>query len=543
MKKNFLSWFFFSLCLAVGFTACDDDDDDATTSVAFPAKATLTADAGETKEITFDATTNWTLTSSELWTTFLNGEAEEYSLSGQAGKQTVKVKVSDIGQGNEAKSVAHITMSYGDKSAIIADIERNAKGFSFVMKDAEGNVIDPETGIIELAYDKYTSYTFESNFRFAATNRPDWVEIEGGSIVGAPGHTTTGKLQFVENGVSKKYAIGADKGNTITFSDEKGAWSKSYKVSFKGMNPESIDWEGPQNFNWIVSLDGTSFTQTTQNGLDGSSSSSTYNKYIPFNISCLEDDYVPVLFQVVEEWGMKRISMASDEEPILWMRLEDKGRGKARLYVDQIYPEEGISEREGFVLVFPRAEYERLTEEDLWYGMDEESNVVVSKMDPNTGAMNQEIAYYYSENNMLINFVQKEVKQGGTEDTPQFKVTYYDSSWNQVEAEVVKETDEAKLSEWGAEYGTKVYTMVQPETPMGFNVDPMEEGEYEADWLLSAFLGNGLFPNNDYQSISVDDGTNITVWLSEPITQDVSIVIKDAMTWQNKKVLIITPRQ
>lgn len=543
MKKNFLSWLFFSLCLAVGFTACDDDDDDATTSVAFPTKATLTADAGETKEISFDATTNWTLTSSELWVTFLNGETDEYSLSGQAGKQTIKVKINDIKQSNEAKTVAHIALSYGDKSAIIADIERNAKGFSFVVKDAEGNVIDPETGAIEVAYDKYTSYTFESNFRFAATNHPDWVGIEGGSIVGTPGNATTGKLQFVENGASKKYAISADKGNTITFSDERGAWSKNYKVSFKGMSPKSIDWEGPKNFNWIVSLDGTTFTQTTQNGLDGNSSSSTYNKYVPFTISCLEDDYVPVLFQVVDEWGMKRISMASDEEPIWWMRLEDKGKGKARLYVDQIYPEEGITEREGFVLVFPRAEYERLTAEDLWYGMDEESNVVVSKMDPNTGSMSQEIAYYYSENNMLINFVQKEVKQGGNEDAPQFKVTYYDSNWNLVEAEVVKETDEAKLSEWGAEYGTKVYTMEQPETYMGFTVDPMEDGDYEIDWFFSAFLGKGAFPNNDYQSIAVEDGRNITTWLSEPITDDVSIAIKDAMTWQNKKVLIITPRQ
>lgn len=104
MKKNFLSWLFISLFMAAGLSACDDDDDDDNIVVAFPEKLeTITANAGETKQISFKTSAAWTLTSSELWCTF--GKSGEYSLSGTAGEQTVSINVSDLYQSNAEKSV------------------------------------------------------------------------------------------------------------------------------------------------------------------------------------------------------------------------------------------------------------------------------------------------------------------------------------------------------------------------------------------------------------------------------------------------------
>ncbi|UVQ62697.1 hypothetical protein NXX44_15685 [Bacteroides ovatus] len=50
----------------------------------------------------------------------------------------------------------------------------------------------------------------------------------------------------------------------------------------------------------------------------------------------------------------------------------------------------------------------------------------------------QDIKYTYQQNNLLINFVQKEKKQ---EVAQAFKVTYFDSSWNTQEAICTKVTD------------------------------------------------------------------------------------------------------
>lgn len=54
--------------------------------------------------------------------------------------------------------------------------------------DMEGNEIHE----IEVGYNNYKPFQIKANFRFAATNRPEWLEIAGNAIVGTANEMTKG---------------------------------------------------------------------------------------------------------------------------------------------------------------------------------------------------------------------------------------------------------------------------------------------------------------------------------------------------------------
>ena len=60
MKMSCKSWFFIGLLMTFCLAACSDDDDDAVAPI-FPEKQNIVCNAGETKEFTFTANTNWHL--------------------------------------------------------------------------------------------------------------------------------------------------------------------------------------------------------------------------------------------------------------------------------------------------------------------------------------------------------------------------------------------------------------------------------------------------------------------------------------------------
>ena len=197
MKKNkfTLGWFFISLLMAFAVTACDDDDNDVV-NVTFPEKQTIGGAVNETKSLTFDAVADWTLTSSSTWCYFITEETpaakaaegvKEYAISGKAGKQTVTIGISEEGQEHDQATVASIIIRMNGQEAVLAEVTRNAAGRTFKLyKKGEGDAwveVSAEEGI-EAGYDNFIQYKAEANFRFAATNRPEWLSIEGGSIVG-----------------------------------------------------------------------------------------------------------------------------------------------------------------------------------------------------------------------------------------------------------------------------------------------------------------------------------------------------------------------
>lgn len=379
-------------CLFVGFLAacglasCSDDDESAAAPV-FPELQSFSCNIGETKEFTFEANTNWTLESSELWCKLVSDENEGFVLTGSAGTQTVTIRATDEGATVDAASVAKLWLTMGMQRTVIGEVTRSALGSELKIYDMEGNELEALT----VGYDDFEPFKVKANFHFAVTGTPNWVEVEGGSLVGVSNQEVEGGLRVVQDGTVEKYPVAATDNKMIVFSAEDGKASFSFPLVYAGMDPMDIDVTAPSGnrYGWTVSMDGKNFAQE---GGQGTSGSSTYTNRIPFTVKVLNDDYE---FVYLEEWedfsGTKNISLI--DPSMLWLHCEGE-KGDISLRVDENEPQyAGVpaEERTGYVLAFSRAEYESIKE-------NLEANIVE----------NGDIKYAYQQSNLLIQITQKE---------------------------------------------------------------------------------------------------------------------------------------
>lgn len=508
MKTLCKSWLFIGLLMAFCLTACSDDDDDTVTPV-FPEKQNIICNAGQTKEFTFTANTNWSLASSAIWCKFQTNDTKEFVLSGTAGTQTVTILVTSDDQKVDNVSVAKLELTMGGQTIVIGEITRSAVDYELKIYDLEGNEIHE----LNVGYQTYTPFKVKANFRFAATNLPGWVDLEGNALVGVVDREVKGGLKIIEDESREKYPVKASEENVIIFSDENGKAFYSFPVFYNGMTPEKIDIQIPTSYatNWIVSMDGKTFTQKSTGGSTGDA---TIQKRMPFTIKTLNDDYVLVYMEEWEDFqGNKNISEI--DASMQWIHCNGE-KGKINLTIDEYSPNIGWGEpesRTGYVLAFSRAEYESIK--------DNLEETIVE---------NGEIAYKYEQRNLLIGFTQKEVKEETDEQA--FKVTYYDADWSSQEAKCTKADQD-----YG--YGIKeVYVMKQPDSAgHGLTVNPLMDGSYEVDWTAEVWLGDdnvtAKYLDPLEKEFSIDN--------REPLTQDLHICIKQ--NYMNVKVLIITPNE
>ena len=280
------------------FTACSSDDDDAVTPV-FPQVQTIAGAAGAELDFTFDANESWSLSSDKIWCKLVQGEkTDAFVLNGTAGKQTIKVKITDDDASNDM-SVAQLFLSMGGQKVAIAEVKRSAAGYDLKVYDAAGEDIT-ETGIT-VGYNVYNKFTVKSNFRFAVTNTPAWVELEGGFLVGTPNKPAVGGAAFKEDqGVSAKYAIAKDANYTVTFSSEDGKAAVTVPVIYNGMTTNTMDVTYPTASQWAVwnvSLDGKVFTQNGSSLNGETTNAFTFHNFVPFTLKTFGDAYQLVVFE------------------------------------------------------------------------------------------------------------------------------------------------------------------------------------------------------------------------------------------------------
>uniref|UniRef100_UPI003FF09AB7 DUF5003 domain-containing protein n=1 Tax=Prevotella sp. TaxID=59823 RepID=UPI003FF09AB7 len=279
------------------FTACSSDDD-AVTPV-FPQVQPIGGAAGAELDFTFDANESWSLSSDKIWCKLVQGEkTDAFVLNGTAGKQTIKVKIT-ADDASDDMSVAQLFLSMGGQKVAIAEVKRSAADHILKVYDAAGNDIT-ETGIT-VGYNVYTKFTVKSNFRFAVTNTPAWVDLEGGFLVGTPNKDAVGGVSFKENqGVSAKYAIAKDGNYTITFTSEDGKAAVTVPVIYNGMTTSTMDVTYPTSSQWAVwnvSLDGKVFTQNGSSLNGGDTNAFTFHNFVPFTLKTFGDAYQLVVFE------------------------------------------------------------------------------------------------------------------------------------------------------------------------------------------------------------------------------------------------------
>lgn len=353
------------------FTACSSDDD-AVTPV-FPQVQPIAGEAGEVKEFTFEANENWSLSSDKIWCKLVQGEkADAFVLNGTAGKQTIKVKITDDDASNDM-SVAQLFLNMGGQKVAIAEVTRSAAGYKLQVFDAAGKDIT-ETGIT-VGYKNlaelpvYNKFTVKSNYRFAVTNTPAWVDLEGGFMVGTPNKDAVGGVSFKENqGVSAKYAI-KDGNYTITFTSEDGKAAKTVPVIFEGMPKDMMEITHPNDDKlvskwnvWNVSLDGKVFTQNGSKLNGGETNDFTFHSFVPFTLKTLDDAYQLVVFDKKED-GLR-------EETSGAVKLQGE-KGDVKLTIDAL----SSGSREFLVYALPQSVFESL--ENGLDGMLEEDFMTV----------------------------------------------------------------------------------------------------------------------------------------------------------------------
>ena len=370
------------------FTACSSDDDDAVTPV-FPQVQTIAGAAGAELDFTFDANESWSLSSDKIWCKLVQDEkADAFVLNGTAGKQTIKVKITADDASNDM-SVAQLFLNMGGQKVAIAEVKRSAADHILTVYDADGNDIT-ETGIT-VGYNVYTKFTVKSNFRFAVTNTPAWVDLEGGFLVGTPNEAVVGGVSFKENqGVSAKYAIAKDGNYTITFTSEDGKAAVTIPVIYNGMTTSTMDVTYPTSSQWAVwnvSLDGKVFTQNGSSLNGGDTNDFTFYNFVPFTLKTLGDAYQLVVFDKKED-GLR-------EETSGAVKLQGE-KGDVKLTVAPL----GSGSREFLVYALPQSVFESL--ENGLDGMLEEDFMTVKS----------DYDRYF-----LMDVVQKEKKKGDSEVT------------------------------------------------------------------------------------------------------------------------------
>ncbi len=370
------------------FTACSSDDDDAVTPV-FPQVQTIAGAAGAELDFTFDANESWSLSSDKIWCKLVQGEkADAFVLNGTAGKQTIKVKITADDASNDM-SVAQLFLNMGGQKVAIAEVKRSAAGYDLKVYDADGNDIT-KTGIT-VGYNVYTKFTVKSNYRFAVTNTPAWVDLEGGFLVGTPNKDAVGGVAFKENqGVSAKYAIAKDGNYTITFTSEDGKAAVTIPVIYNGMTTSTMDVTYPTSSQWAVwnvSLDGKVFTQNGSSLNGGDTNDFTFYNFVPFTLKTLGDAYQLVVFDKKED-GLR-------EETSGAVKLQGE-KGDVKLTVAPL----GSGSREFLVYALPQSVFEGL--ENGLDGMLEEDFMTVKS----------DYDRYF-----LMDVVQKEKKKGDSEVT------------------------------------------------------------------------------------------------------------------------------
>lgn len=515
MKGLGKSWFFIGLLMTFCLVACSDDDDEKVAPL-FPEKQNIVCNANDTREFTFEANANWSLASSAIWCKFKSNDIEEFVLNGTAGKQTVTLLITDDNMQVGKISVAKLELTMGGQTIVIGEVTRSEVDYKLKIYDKEGNDIT-ETGVLKVGYGSFARFDVEANFRFAATNLPGWVELEGGSLVGAVNQKVQGGLKIIENESREKYPVEASDENVITFSDEEGRAFKTFKVVYEGMTPGQMKLTLPASYptNWVVSMDGKTFTQKSTGGSTGEV---TIQKRMPFTIKTLNDDFELVYMYEWEDWrGNKNISLINANR--LWIHCEGEN-GKINLTVDEYKPNVSWGDpetRTGYVLAFSRAEYESIKD-------NLEENIVVDG----------EIAYKYEQRNLLIGFTQKEVKQ---EEEGGKSFTIKKNGWEDVKP--TKTTDPSILEFLKGNYFIDDVYSISASAGEYFSIYPLLS---ESEWPGDAYAINARDEDVAVNiEVSMDgEGMYLGVTIPDTFEEDLIIVFKgNDMLF--KKALVISP--
>ena len=273
-----------------------------------PNMINIICNAGTQQTFSFTIGANWRLSSNQPWCKFVTSGGELLEMAGNAGSHTITLNITDENIKNQP-TIADITIYSGGMEAVIVRVERGANELYMRINDVTDT---PQNGV-KIGYIDWIPFRVEANFRFHATEWPEWVEIGQqlednetitpvSGITGVPGESTEAFARIVTNNEREKYAITDKDGYTIKFANEEGNKVFEFPIIYAGMGSDQIRFVGPTNKNWgwEVSLDGKEFRQTDEM----SGTTTTFNESLEFEIIAQNDVYHIVYVECKIERGL-----------------------------------------------------------------------------------------------------------------------------------------------------------------------------------------------------------------------------------------------
>ena len=340
------------------FASCEQPEQH---KAEFPTPTTIECMAGDKVTLGFSVESNWQLSSDATWCKFISAAGEVLDTSGKAGRHTMTLRIGSEGLKDEVTK-ANISMKLNGESRTIATIERGAKELTLKVYNSEGK----STESIEIGYSEWITTYIEANFRFAATDFPEWVEIEGGSITGTADERVEARLRIVPDGDRERFAFDSSKGHTITFADEAGKISFEFALTYKGMGEDNLTFTAPtaNTFGWEVSLDGTIFQQ-----MDEEEQMVTFNNSLEFSITAQDDNYAILYLEQVVDRGIPSYNVFTEEDDC-WMHFDKE---RMALTVD---PASKL--RYGYAMALPQGYYNFISvdlKDDFLFETDNSSGI------------------------------------------------------------------------------------------------------------------------------------------------------------------------
>lgn len=348
-----------AMMIMTAFTACSDDDNEGNKTVVFPELANISSAAGETTELSFEASADWELSSNAGWCKFQNGEFLESLIYGKTGKQTVTIMTSADGQNYNEDAVAEITLKMGNASQVIYKVTRAKREYAdLVVSDEAGNIYD-RTHPLTIKGNTATSpvYTVikaqaESGVKIGFTN-PEWLSY----VI----DEKAGTYQFTFNtantsGLNPKYPITGNS-YTLTFVTEDATTAKTDKVRkveipvvYEGLQRDAIGIS-PTYLNALASVTGEELSDDTGILEQMQSTVTVYN-----------DEFETVIFAATKE-----VNAEGEEEftydfntTVNWLHaVTGTGSNKDKVTVTADTNRE-TAERAATVMIFPKAVYDEI---------------------------------------------------------------------------------------------------------------------------------------------------------------------------------------
>ncbi|WP_430812794.1 MULTISPECIES: DUF5003 domain-containing protein [unclassified Carboxylicivirga] len=339
---KFYLWFLIASVALITW-ACDDDSDESTP--IFPTLQQVAGDVGETKALSFEASNDWTLTSSALWCRFEEEGQARYSCSGKAGSASVNIYIT-----NEASAVhkdykAELTLIMGGEDAVIFEVTRPQTGYELYAYNADKTVkYSAEHPFVQ-------DYSGDSVLLISAN--ADWVLEAMPALDFSMTNSYAEAGQEVEikpdlaTGIEYRKSAWED---VLTFRNKEGEVMAELPVRYDGMPADKIEFSNENAIGHAITFshDGGSYNLLGQDA----------PAPMPLSVIARNDQYTAVYVDYIE--GMNEMTWEYEytftimDEADSWIFVDDDSKGNMDVYVSP----NPADIRNAFLMIFPNAVYE-----------------------------------------------------------------------------------------------------------------------------------------------------------------------------------------